>query len=69
MNMTELFQKAVAQVSKLPETKQNEVASWLLEELTFQQETEASEETLLDLIALARAEILRGEVFPLESIL
>ena len=67
--MTELFQKAVAQVSNLPETKQNEVASWLLEELALQEESEASEETLADLIALARAEISRSEVFPLESIL
>lgn len=67
--MTELLQKAIAEVSKLPETKQDKVASWLLEELTFQEGAEASEETLADLIALARAEISRGEVFPLESIL
>ena len=67
--MTELLQKAIVEVSKLPETKQDKVASWLLEELTFQEEDEASEETLAELVALARAEILRGEVFPLESIL
>ena len=67
--MTELLQKAIAEVSKLPETKQDKVASWLLEELTFQYEAEASEETLADLIALARTEIAQGKFFPLESIL
>ena len=65
--MTELLQKAIAELSKLPETKQDKVASRLLEELAF--EDEASEETLADLIALARAEISRGEVYPLEIIL
>ncbi len=67
--MTKLLEKAIAKISELPETKQDKVASWLLEELTFQSEAEASEETLADLIALARAEISRGEIFPLESIL
>ena len=67
--MTELLQRAIAEITKLPETKQDIVASWLLEELMFQDEAEASEETLVDLIALARAEIAQGKVFPLESLL
>ena len=65
--MTELLQKAITEVSKLPDTKQDQVASWLLEELAL--EDENSGETLEDLITLARAEISCGKVFPLESIL
>ncbi len=67
--MTELLEKAIAKISELPETKQDKLASWLLEELALEDKSETSEETLADLIALARAEISRGEVFPLESIL
>ena len=67
--MTELLQKAIAEVAKLPETKQDKVASWLLEELAFDNNVEAPEETLEDLLVLAHAEISRGDVFPLESIL
>ncbi len=67
--MTELLEKAVAEVSKLPETKQDRVASWLLEELSLEQQGEEPEETLTDLLTRARAEIARGEVYPLESIL
>ena len=67
--MTELLQKAIAEVSKLPEMRQDKVASWLLEKLAFEDKAETSEETLMDLITRARAEILRGEVYPLESIL
>ncbi len=66
--MTELLEKAIAEVSKLPETKQDKVASWLLEELALE-DNGVPEEALMDLIALARAEIVRGEVYPLESIL
>jgi hypothetical protein len=67
--MTELLQKVIAKVSELPKTRQDKVASWLLEELAFQEKAEASEGTLEDLIARARDEIARGEVYPLESIL
>ncbi len=67
--MTELLEKAVAEVSKLPEAKQDRVASWLLEELSLEQQGEESEETLAVLLTRARAEIARGEVYPLESIL
>lgn len=67
--MTELLEQAIAEVSKLPETKQDKVASWLLEELAFEDTDEVPEETLAELIALAHAEISRGEVYPLESIL
>lgn len=67
--MTELLQKVIAEVSKLPETRQNRVASWILEELALEGENGAPEETLEELIARARAEISRGEVYPLESIL
>ena len=67
--MTELLQKAIAEASKLPETQQDKVASWLLEELALEDVSEAPEESLAELIALARAESSRGEVYPLESIL
>ncbi len=67
--MTELLQKVIAKVSELPKTRQDKVASWLLEELAFQEKAKASEGTLEDLIARARDEIARGEVYPLESIL
>lgn len=66
--MTELLEKAIAEASKLPESKQDRVASWLLEELSLEQEEEP-EETLAVLLSRARAEIARGEVYPLESIL
>ncbi len=34
--MTELLQQAIAEVSKLPEMRQDKVASWLLEKLAFE---------------------------------
>ncbi len=67
--MTELLEKVIAEVTKLPEIKQDRYASWLLEEMAFDQEAEEPEETLADLITRARTEISRGEVYPLESIL
>jgi hypothetical protein len=67
--MTELMEKAVVAVSKLPDTKQDRVASWLLEELSLEQQEDEPEETLAELLNLARIEIARGEVYPLESIL
>lgn len=35
--MTELLQKAIAEISKLPDHQQDEIASWLLEKLTSDQ--------------------------------
>ena len=67
--MTELLEKAIAEVSKLPDTRQDRVASWLLEELSLEQQEEEPEETLAELLTRARAEIARGDVYPLESIL
>lgn len=67
--MTELMERAIAEVSKLPETGQDRVASWLLEELSLEQQGDEPEETLAELMARARVEIAGGEVYPLESIL
>jgi len=67
--MTELLEKAIAEVSKLPDTRQDRLASWLLEELFLEQQGEEPEETLAELLVRARAEIARGEVYPLETIL
>jgi hypothetical protein len=50
-------------------TRQDKAASWLPEELAFEDANEVPEENLAELIARARAEVLRGEVSPLESIL
>ncbi len=67
--MTELLEKAIAQVSALPDTKQDRLASWLMEELSLESEAGEPEESLADLIARAQAEIAAGETYPLESIL
>jgi len=67
--MTELMEKAIAEVAKLPDIRQDRVASWLLEELSLEPQGEEAEETLAELLTRARAEIARGEVYPLESIL
>ena len=67
--MTELLERAIAQVSALPDTKQDRLASWLMEELSLEQEAEEPEESLADLMGLARLQIAAGETYPLESIL
>jgi len=67
--MTTLLEKAIAEVVKLPETKQDKFASWLLEEIEIEQQREGHEESLEVLVARARAEIAAGKVYPLESIL
>lgn len=58
--MTELLEKAVAEVSRLPEIEQNKYAAWLLGELT-------QEQTLAAMLAEARAEYERGETKPMSK--
>ena len=67
--MTVMLERAIAEVVKLPETKQDKLASRLLEELAIEQWAEEQEESLEVLVARARDQIARGEVYPLESIL
>ena len=55
--MTEPVEKAAVEAAKLADVKQGKA------------ECSKDEETLADLVARARAEIPRGEVYPLESIL
>jgi mRNA-degrading endonuclease RelE of RelBE toxin-antitoxin system len=52
--MTRLLEKAFKKASKLPETEQNAIAKWLLEELESEQEWEkrfADTEDILDRLA------------------
>ena len=67
--MTKLLEKAIAEVIKLPEIKQDKFASRLLEELAMEQWAEEPEDSLEVLVARARDQIARGDVYPLESIL
>ena len=67
--MTKLLERVIAEVSKLPETKQDRVASWLLEELSLEEHGDEPEETLAEVLNRARTEIARGKVYPLESIM
>ncbi len=49
--MTELLQKAIAQLGKLPEQQQDEVAAWILEKLAspdLKTEAEWEEEVLTE---------------------
>lgn len=45
--MTELLQKAIAEISKLPDEQQDEIASWLLERLAADQSEAEWEEKVL----------------------
>lgn len=65
--MTELLEKAIAEVSKLPDTRQDRVASWLLEELSLEQQWDAPDMTLAEMLANARAEHERGETKPMSK--
>lgn len=68
--MTELLERAIAQISKLPDEKQDAIASWILEELEDDQLwDEAFSRSSSQLAALAREarkEHRRGETLPLD---
>jgi hypothetical protein len=71
--MTELLEKAFAEVTKLPEAEQNAVARWLLAELAaerrWQDLFDSRPDVLAQLADDALAEYERGETESLESLL
>jgi hypothetical protein len=66
--MTQLLEKALQEVRKLPETDQNVIAALILEELADEQRWEAlfarSPATLTRLVEKAEADIQLGRVRP-----
>jgi len=69
--MTKLLEKAFAAASKLPETEQNIVARWLLDELAAEKQWEAtfagSEDVLGRLADEALEEHRKGRTKPLDA--
>lgn len=71
--MTELLQQAIAQVAKLSDEQQDEIATRLLAELEDEQAWQTRFEVTTDaqwenLAATVRQEILTDKVFPLDEI-
>ncbi|MBE9079449.1 hypothetical protein IQ241_19470 [Romeria aff. gracilis LEGE 07310] len=71
--MTELLQQAIAQVAKLSDEQQDEIATRLLAELEDEQAWQTRFEATTDaqwenLAATVRQEILTDKVFPLDEI-
>jgi hypothetical protein len=56
--MTELLEKAFAEVSKLPETEQNSFARWLLEELESEKKWDEMFSSSQDLLSVLAEEAL-----------
>ncbi len=56
--MTELLQKAIAEVNKLPPEQQDELATWILEELSSEQRWESVIESTSDALARLADEAL-----------
>jgi hypothetical protein len=56
--MIELLEKALAEVAKLPEREQEEVATWLLEELAADRRWHESFESSADLLGTMADESL-----------
>lgn len=67
--MTELLERAIAEITKLPQEKQDAIAMWILEELEDENRwDEAFARSASQLAALAREareEHRRGETLPL----
>jgi hypothetical protein len=67
--MTSLLDKAIAEVAKLPEEEQNEVAAWILEELEsehrWQKSFDDSQDMLAKLADEALAEMEAGQAIEL----
>jgi hypothetical protein len=71
--MTELLQRAIAQIQQLPPDRQDEIARRFLAELQDDREWEASFAATTDdrwdrMAAMVRQEISAGETVPLEEI-
>ncbi len=49
--MTELLQKAIAEVNQLPPERQDELAAWIIEELSSEQRWESAFESTSDALA------------------
>ncbi len=68
--MTQLLEKAFKKVSKLPETEQNIIAKWLIDELESEKKWERlfaeSEDFLEKLADEALAEHAQGKTKPLD---
>ncbi len=68
--MTQLLEKAFKKVSKLPETEQNIIAKWLIDELESEKKWErlfaGSEDFLEKLADEALAEHAQGKTKPLD---
>jgi hypothetical protein len=68
--MTELLERAIAEISKLPNEKQDAIASWILEELEDEERWDEafrrSSSQLAGLARDARDEHRRGETLPLD---
>ncbi|NOZ05538.1 MAG: hypothetical protein GXP41_04180 [Chloroflexi bacterium] len=56
--MTELLEKAVAEVSKLPRQEQNTIAAWLLEELASERRWDKAFAESADVLAKLGEEAL-----------
>ena len=71
--MTELLQKAIAEISKLSNDQQNAIASRLLAELkdenAWQERFEATTDSQWDnLASMVRQEIASGKIFPSDDV-
>jgi hypothetical protein len=68
--MTELLEKAIVEVTKLPETEQNALAQWILDELAWDRRWDdlfaRSQSGLEKLAAEALAEFRAGKTEPLD---
>ncbi len=68
--MTELMEKAIAEVTKLPEAEQNALAQWILDEVQSERQWDAqfqrSQNALAQLAAEALAEFRAGKTEPLD---
>ena len=69
--MTELLQKAIAEVNKLPPDQQDELAAWILEELSSEQRWESAFANTSDVLARladeALAEHRSGKTRPFDA--
>ncbi|MCC7446030.1 MAG: hypothetical protein IT324_01375 [Anaerolineae bacterium] len=68
--VTPLLEKAIAEITKLPEQEQNTLAAWILEELEseerWQRAFDASEDVLTQLAEEALREHREGRTLPLD---
>jgi len=66
--MNALFEKAIAELARLPEPDQEAIASLILDEINSERKWDerlaATQDQLGELVRLARAEVARGDVLP-----